>query len=140
LHKTSRAKALFGLVSALAGNNRSCPACSKNLAFVPQPALVGYALCADSGATERGRAGGDSMFSKARLDTLSDGIFGVAMTLLVLDVRLPENFHPHDGNELLKGLFDLWPKLVPLCAQLWRAGPALARQYRDPLARRIRQP
>jgi uncharacterized membrane protein len=53
------------------------------------------------------------MFSKARLDTLSDGIFAVAMTLLVLDIRLPENFHPHDGNELLQGLFDLWPKFVP---------------------------
>lgn len=53
------------------------------------------------------------MFSKARLDTLSDGVFGVAMTLLVLDIRLPENFHPHDGNELLQGLLDLWPKLVP---------------------------
>ncbi|WP_244548994.1 TMEM175 family protein [Bradyrhizobium canariense] len=34
------------------------------------------------------------MFSKARLDTLSDGIFGVAMTLLILDVRLPDDFHP----------------------------------------------
>lgn len=27
------------------------------------------------------------MFSKARLDSLSDGIFGVAMTLLILDAR-----------------------------------------------------
>jgi uncharacterized membrane protein len=27
------------------------------------------------------------MFSKARLDTLSDGIFGVAMTLLILARR-----------------------------------------------------
>ena len=53
------------------------------------------------------------MFSKARLDTLSDGIFGVAMTLLVLDVRLPENFHPHDNAELIQGLLDLWPKFLP---------------------------
>jgi uncharacterized membrane protein len=53
------------------------------------------------------------MFSKARLDTLSDGIFGVAMTLLILDVRLPENFHPRDGGELLRGLADLWPKFLP---------------------------
>jgi uncharacterized membrane protein len=53
------------------------------------------------------------MFSKARLDTLSDGIFGVAMTLLVLDVRLPENFHPKDSAELVQGLFDLWPKFLP---------------------------
>lgn len=53
------------------------------------------------------------MFSKARLDTLSDGIFGVAMTLLVLDVRLPDNFHPRDGSELLDGLANLWPKFLP---------------------------
>ena len=53
------------------------------------------------------------MFSKARLDTLSDGIFGVSMTLLVLDVRLPENFHPHDNAELIQGLLDLWPKFFP---------------------------
>lgn len=53
------------------------------------------------------------MFSKARLDTLSDGIFGVAMTLLVLDVRLPADFNPQDGGELLQGLVKLWPKFLP---------------------------
>jgi uncharacterized membrane protein len=53
------------------------------------------------------------MFSRARLDTLSDGIFGVAMTLLILDVRLPEDFHPHDGGELVQGLIALWPKFLP---------------------------
>jgi uncharacterized membrane protein len=53
------------------------------------------------------------MFAKARLDTLSDGIFGVAMTLLILDVRLPDDFHPADGTELLNGLIGLWPKFLP---------------------------
>jgi TMEM175 potassium channel family protein len=53
------------------------------------------------------------MFPKARLETLSDGIFGVAMTLLILDVRLPDNFNPSDGNALLQGLLDLWPKFLP---------------------------
>lgn len=53
------------------------------------------------------------MFAKNRLDALTDGIFGVAMTLLVLDVRLPEDFHPHDSSELLKGLTEVWPKFVP---------------------------
>jgi hypothetical protein len=37
---------------------------------------------------------GKAMFSKARLDTLSDGILALAMTLLILDVRLPDDFHP----------------------------------------------
>jgi len=53
------------------------------------------------------------MFPKARLEALHDGIFSVAMTLLVLDVRLPEDFHPADGDELLRGLFNLWPKFLP---------------------------
>jgi uncharacterized membrane protein len=53
------------------------------------------------------------MFSKARLETLSDGIFAVAMTLLILDVRLPDDFHPRDGAELVQGLLDLWPKFLP---------------------------
>ena len=56
---------------------------------------------------------GNAMFSKARLDTLSDGIFGVAMTLLILDVRLPEDFHPADGTELLRGLAGFWLKFFP---------------------------
>jgi uncharacterized membrane protein len=53
------------------------------------------------------------MFAKARLDTLSDGIFSVAMTLLVLDVRLPDDFHPRDGGELAEAIVNLWPKFLP---------------------------
>ncbi len=53
------------------------------------------------------------MFAKVRLDTLSDGIFGVAMTLLALDVRLPDDFHPRDGSELIDGVVNLWPKFFP---------------------------
>lgn len=52
-------------------------------------------------------------YPKARLDALSDGIFAVAMTLLALDVRLPEDFHPHDGRELIDGVVNLWPKFFP---------------------------
>ena len=60
-----------------------------------------------------GVPGKTTMFSRTRLDTLSDGIFAVAMTLLILDVRLPEDFHPKDGAELVRGLADLWPKFLP---------------------------
>jgi uncharacterized membrane protein len=56
---------------------------------------------------------GNHMFSKARLDTLSDGIFGVAMTLLILDVRLPDDFHTQDPGELLQEFGNLWPKFLP---------------------------
>ena len=44
------------------------------------------------------------MFSKARIDMPSDGIFGVAMTLLIPDVRLPDDFHPNNGTEVVQGL------------------------------------
>jgi len=53
------------------------------------------------------------MYPKARLDTLSDGIFGVAMTLLVLDVRLPDAFEPHNASELMRGLLGLGSKFLP---------------------------
>jgi TMEM175 potassium channel family protein len=53
------------------------------------------------------------MYPRARFDALSDAIFGVAMTLLVLDLRLPEEFHPHDARALLQGLYDLLPKFFP---------------------------
>jgi uncharacterized membrane protein len=45
---------------------------------------------------------------KSRLDALTDGVFAVAMTLPVIDPRLPENFHPADGRELLYRLAELW--------------------------------
>jgi uncharacterized membrane protein len=53
------------------------------------------------------------MFPKARLDALHDGIFSVAMTLLVLDVRLPDEFHPRDSSELVTAVVNLWPKFLP---------------------------
>jgi hypothetical protein len=66
-------------------------------------------------AQMRPKPTGNAMFSKARLGALSDGIFGVAMTLLILDIRLPEDFSPRDGTELLQGPAGLWPKFLP-CA------------------------
>jgi uncharacterized membrane protein len=48
------------------------------------------------------------MIPKLRLDALTDGLFGVAMTLLVIDLRLPESFHPKDAAELLHRLAELW--------------------------------
>jgi uncharacterized membrane protein len=53
------------------------------------------------------------VYPKARLDTLSDGIFGVAMTLLVLDVRLPNEFQPLDQQDLIRGLIGLTSKFLP---------------------------
>jgi uncharacterized membrane protein len=44
---------------------------------------------------------------KARLDALTDGVFAVAMTLLVIDLRLPESFSPKDAAELLHRISEL---------------------------------
>lgn len=48
------------------------------------------------------------MIPKSRLDALTDGVFAVAMTLLVIDLRLPEGLRPADAPELLYQLAGLW--------------------------------
>jgi uncharacterized membrane protein len=58
--------------------------------------------------------------SKNRIEALTDGIFAVVMTLLVLDISVPQiSSSAHyaigsvaAGTELLKRLFDLWPKIL----------------------------
>jgi uncharacterized membrane protein len=49
--------------------------------------------------------------SAERLAALSDGIFGVAMTLLLLDLHVP-------GKELIHSEGDLWQALWKLCPSL----------------------
>src|SRR6266699_2279944 len=44
------------------------------------------------------------MIAKARLDALTDGIFAVAMTLLVIDLRFPQDLHPGSDRELLSAI------------------------------------
>ena len=44
------------------------------------------------------------------------------MTLLVLDLRLPENFNPADDQELLKALLALWPKFFPYALSFFVLG------------------
>ena len=50
--------------------------------------------------------------SLERLAALSDGIFAVAMTLLVLDLHLPSPEHIHSECELLLGLCALGPQWI----------------------------
>jgi len=52
-------------------------------------------------------------YPKVRVDALTDGVYAVAMTLLVLDIRLPDDFHPASAGQLLQGLALLWPKIFP---------------------------
>jgi uncharacterized membrane protein len=42
----------------------------------------------------------------ARLETFSDGVFAIAATLLILDVKLPQ------GGSVTHGLLDIWPSYL----------------------------
>jgi uncharacterized membrane protein len=65
---------------------------------------------------------------KNRVELLTDGIFAVVMTLLVLEISVPQISSSHDaidsaaaGTELLSRLFDLWPNylVLRLVLQYW---------------------
>jgi uncharacterized membrane protein len=67
------------------------------------------------------RSGGGGMISPfkripggsiERLNTLSDGIFAVAMTLLVLNLHFPLVDAVHSEHDLLRALAAMWPQLV----------------------------
>jgi uncharacterized membrane protein len=62
------------------------------------------------------------MYSRSRLDALGDGIFAVAMTLLVLDIRLPDDFQPQTSAELLRGFAGLLPKFLPYALSFYVLG------------------
>jgi len=48
--------------------------------------------------------------AKDRVEFLSDGIFAVAMTLLVLDLKVPDLPHDASSAALFNALLQLWPK------------------------------
>ena len=51
--------------------------------------------------------------SKHRIEALSDGIFAFAMTMLILDVKIPHPPHPSDAaGPLGPTLLALWPKFL----------------------------
>jgi len=55
---------------------------------------------------------GSRSISKARLETLADGIFAIAMTLLILEIRVPELEDRRSTQEMLSHLLHLVPGLV----------------------------
>jgi len=61
------------------------------------------------------------MYPKSRIDALTDGLFGVAMTILVLDLRLPDEFVP-DQYGLIHALAGLWPKFLPYALSFYVLG------------------
>jgi uncharacterized membrane protein len=52
------------------------------------------------------------LFSKHRLEALIDGIFAVAMTLLVIELKLPEGLHLHTEAELIQAVVGTLGKFI----------------------------
>jgi uncharacterized membrane protein len=48
----------------------------------------------------------------ARVEAFSDGVFAIAITLLVLEIQVPEPDLTGHGSTLLSALFGLWPSYV----------------------------
>lgn len=67
------------------------------------------------------------IFPKSRMDALTDGIFAFAMTLLVLEIRLPAGLPIRDAGDLLAHVQTLWPEYLAyvisfvVLATQWRA-------------------
>jgi len=47
-----------------------------------------------------------------RLKAFSDGVFAIAITLLILEVKAPHLAEPTSGTELLHEIGNLWPRLL----------------------------
>lgn len=47
--------------------------------------------------------------SLARLEVFSDGVFAIAITLLILEIKVPPLDSIHSVNDLVGALVDLWP-------------------------------
>ena len=48
----------------------------------------------------------------ARVEAFSDGVFAIAITLLVLEIRVPEPDSTGHGSTLLRALLGLWPSYL----------------------------
>ncbi|HLW92630.1 MAG TPA: TMEM175 family protein [Roseiarcus sp.] len=57
-----------------------------------------------------------------RIAALSDGIFAFAMTVLVLEIHIPESVDIHSEAELWRGLAALGPRIVTWLASLLTLG------------------
>ncbi len=49
----------------------------------------------------------EGFIPRSRLEALTDGVFAFAMTLLVVNIELPEGFHPKSNQEFFERLSDL---------------------------------
>jgi uncharacterized membrane protein len=87
--------------------------------------------------------------NKARLEALSDGVFAIVMTLLVIEIKVPEIHHSDivsiDTSELLKALSGYTPIFISyfltfaIISVLWLSHHFLLHQYAKNIDRYIIQ-
>ena len=71
---------------------------------------------------------GEGRFAKSRVDALSDGVFAFSMTLLVLDIRLPDDLVVASATDLAAHLVSLWDRTLTyvisffVLGAFWRSG------------------
>jgi uncharacterized membrane protein len=53
-----------------------------------------------------------AIFTKNRLEALSDGVFAIVMTILVLEISIPLITGTSANTELLRRLLEMWPKFL----------------------------
>ena len=72
---------------------------------------------------------------KGRLEAFSDGVFAIAITLLVLEIAVP---HVEEGGDLGQALLDLWPSYLAYATSfltigiMWVNHHTLFRQIEKP--------
>ncbi len=54
-----------------------------------------------------------------RLEAFSDGVFAIAITLLILEIKVP---HLEEGESLAKALLNLWPSYGAYAFSFWVIG------------------
>lgn len=63
----------------------------------------------------------DGGLAKARIEALADGVFAIAMTLLVLDLKVP-NIGSANPDRLLPALLTQWPKYISYVISFFMLG------------------
>ncbi|BBL73472.1 TMEM175 family protein [Methylomagnum ishizawai] len=70
-------------------------------------------------------------FEKGRLQSLSDGVFAIVMTLLVLEIIADEVTGAASAAELHKALLELWPKVLSYAISFAVAAVFWVHQHAD---------
>jgi len=62
------------------------------------------------------------LLGKSRIEGLSDGIFSITMTLLVLKLEVPEVMHHSSNEQMLQEMLELWPAFATYVVTFLIAG------------------